>query len=91
MTTPAAPPAPKKKTQPRDYVILEHATADQSWKERGTISATSAAQAIKNHVASKNLDGPDGAKGARTFIAVTARSWQTITVTVETKTTIKLG
>ncbi len=63
-----------------NYVILRLDSETSSWKEHGEATATSPQRAIR---AIEN--------GAGVYTAVPARSWKPVTVTVETKTVVKLG
>lgn len=86
--TATAPATPKTK-QTTEYVILERAVSDHSWKERGTYPARSAAEAIRAHSKNGGASSPVG-DGA-TFVAVPAKSFKPVKVTVKTETKITLG
>lgn len=69
-----------------EYVVLRHNSARLNeaaahWQEDGRATATSAKEAIKQVV---------GDKGG-TFVAIPARSFQPVTVTIEQKATLKFG
>lgn len=77
--TPAAPP--KKKTPPRDYVVLEPKDGGL-FKMLGTFKGTSAENAIRAMYAAT-----DGAP-LGTLVAVPKRNWSSLRPKLETKTTI---
>lgn len=97
MTTPAAPAAIKTSANLTEYVILTKLSTkdidltafspggswstDDIWAYVKTVKARSANEAVKQAVN----------ETAGTFMAIPKRSWQPVKVTVETKTTIKLG
>ncbi len=86
MSTPepaATAPAPKSAANGSEYVILEWEAAGNAWKARGNVVARSVEQAIRKHVADKAQDGGE-------FVAIPARSFAPVTVTVEQTTRIKL-
>jgi hypothetical protein len=76
-------------SDPNPYVILRSvgsAPLPAAWQEHGPRQqAVSAEQAIRKAVAA--TETPDGA----TLVAVPARSWKPMTVTVETTTRVKIG
>lgn len=88
MTSPAAPATPKTAAPPTEYVILaQDLPANKSdgqgdgWLKVNKVTARSANEAVKAACGGK----------AGLYVAIPARSFQPVTVKVETKTTIKLG
>lgn len=84
-------PTPKQAAQTA-YVILRRepgdAHANGPWREDGPHqTARSAKQAIRQALELRNESGvqPFG-----TYLAIPARSWQPVTVTVQTQTVLKL-
>jgi hypothetical protein len=81
---PTGPPGttgPKEKTS-TSYIVLEDldtTTGQKCWREAGTYNAVSARAAVKSHVESNKLD-----KGS--FVAVPKRSFDPVTVKIETQT-----
>ena len=63
------------------YIVLK-AVNDNGWVEEKTVPARSARSAIRIVVTG-------GGKPDITYVAVPARSWQPVAVTVETKTQLK--
>lgn len=59
------------------------------WTRVGEVEATSAEAAIRTHAENISTDGTT-LDGSGTYVAIPARSWKPTTVTVETKTTLKL-
>lgn len=82
-TATGTPPAPPAKTKPlasrTEYVVLTSGD-DGLWKVGPAVHARSADEAIRS--GSANIPG--------TYIAVPARSWKPVTVTVETVSRVKL-
>jgi hypothetical protein len=78
-TEPATTPATGK-TALTEYVVLTR--VGDEWKESGIVKAASATGAIRAHL--------DRTAVHPAVVAVPARSWQPVTVTVETKTVLKL-
>jgi hypothetical protein len=66
-----------------DYIILAR-NNDGCWIEGPTVEAASAEAAIRAEVG-------DGKAGAKTYVAVPARSWKPVSVVVETTKRVKLG
>jgi hypothetical protein len=71
-----------------EYVILEvqepEANGLHLWQEAARVDARSAAAAIRSA-----LSGENGTPGE--FVAVPARSWKPVKVSVETKSTLKFS
>jgi hypothetical protein len=65
------------------YIVLAR-NNDGCWIEGPTVEATSAEAAIRAEVG-------DGKAGAKTYVAVPARSWKPVAVSVETTKRVKLG
>jgi hypothetical protein len=80
------PPAPQKAAEKAgtSYRVLA-LTPGHEWQDQGTFDASSAEQAIRAYV----KDGGDTA--ALGVVAIPARSWKPVKVTVETKQTVRLG
>ena len=69
------------------YIILEK--TEEGWKEIGSMEARSARSAIR-----ERIDGAGQSsayKGKGSYVAVPARSWQPVSVEVETKTQLKFS
>lgn len=73
---------PKKPVAKTEYKILQK-DGDGLYKLVGAINAVGANAAIRNYAQAKGTTG--------VFVAVPARSWAETTVTVETRTTVKLA
>ncbi len=88
-------PEPVVKSADREYVVLKRTDGQvknilPTWDFIGSIEATSAEQAVRRAVEKPgtsflNADGPT------TLVAVPARSWNPVDVSVKTETTIVLG
>lgn len=65
------------------YVVfkMQHVGDQETWQEGVTVEARSAKAAIQSATLNEHISG--------VFVAVPARSWKPVTVTVETKTTLK--
>lgn len=77
------------------YLILQKSTdpatataGEARWKECGTVHAASSEAAVRAHMNTRTAKSNDTAS---VYVAVPARSWRPITVTVETTTTVKLA
>ena len=69
-----------------DYVILSQ-REDEAWEIVGAMSARSASSALR-----ERLDGPGQSseyRGAGVYVAVPERSWQPLTVSIETRQTLR--
>ena len=81
-------PKPQKQQQDKHataYVVLRLNTdRGASWVTVKTVNATSAKAAIQ-----QVLDGSDDKDKAGSYVAVPERSWQPVTVKVETQTVVK--
>lgn len=78
-----------------EYVVLENAGGEDGvgWHPIGSQEARSASSAIRQHLA-KLTEGRDLSvlpHGSPWYVAVPARSWKPVKVTVETKTALKFS
>lgn len=80
-----APPAPEPAAEKQStvYLVLTQAAENGPWTAISTYTAASAKAAVS--LAVKDKDAKAG-----TFVAVPARSWQPLTLSVETETKVKL-
>lgn len=87
----AATGAGKRKSAPTSYVILEEfkTPGDSAVPTYKIAAPTTEAQGAEAAVR-KAVEGMSEIKEARTFLAIPARSWRGITVSVETKQQLKL-
>lgn len=89
MTDTAAKPASKPTAGQTTYVVLRRDTPAGAWIDTGPRHTTrTTKQAIEQAV---ELRAEAGVATDGEYVAVPARSWRPVTVTVETKTTIRLG
>lgn len=65
------------------YLVFRKGTEDDLWTQVAVKDARSAMSAIRQHL--------DGGKEGGTLAAVPARSWNPVTVKVETKTELKFS
>lgn len=85
--TPVAPQgaAANAKSEGSDYVILTFDEDTDGWAEYGDhLTARSTESAIRKHA--ERTGNKEGI-----YIAIHARSWKPVTVTVETATVVKIG
>jgi hypothetical protein len=92
MTEPTKQPAKPKKTQNREYVVLEGASVDgpvanlnpPNWAELGTFTATSETAAKRQAItkAGQRIYGP--------IVAIPSRSWRPSTPKVTAQTVLKI-
>lgn len=85
---PPAPPPPPAEPEKKDaalteYLVLSKDADKDWWMVVGTLHARSAKSAITEHV--KRVQATAG-----TFVATPSRSWQPVTLAIETQTKISL-
>lgn len=87
--------AVKKTAKPTSYVVLERQTpaspgSSERWAVFATVVAQGAAAAIRKAYATASTERSEG-QSALTLVAVPSRSFQPVTVSVETKTQLVLS
>lgn len=87
---PPEPPKEARKSEPREYTVLQRRAASspgspEAWEVYTKVVASSKEEAIRKAFAT------GGAEGTVSLVAVTSRSFKPVTVTVETKTQLVLS